>query len=219
MNKKITRRDFLETMGLMGVSATALAMGLTACSGSGAVATDLEEVWNAYVASKGEISQYFLLSDYDGDGAVEAYAITADRLDDEGRTHAAKIYFISSDGKVSCVLDTAPDGGSLCGWLACNDALNYNPEAIFIQGGNKKFIVWELDVRDGVEGSIILGVKNGKVYQPEISKQYSRFWQGRSDGGYEGYRIGESGEYICIFKFNAETSEFEFVEKKYVLGN
>lgn len=33
MRRKITRRDFLGTMGLVGVSATAIAMGLTACSG------------------------------------------------------------------------------------------------------------------------------------------------------------------------------------------
>lgn len=219
MRAKITRRDFLETMGLMGVSATAIAMGLTACSSGGTAAGDLEEVWESYVKSRGETSRYFLQCDYDGDGAVEAYAITANRLDDEGRTLSAKVYFISADGKVSCILDKAPDGKDLCGWLADNDVLNYNPEAIFIQGGNKKFIVWELGVRNDVEGSIILGVKNGKVYQPKISKQYSRFGQGYSDGSCNGYRVGENGEYVYIFGFNTETDEFEVTGKKSVFGD
>lgn len=216
MNKKITRRDFLETMGLMGVSATALAMGLTACSGGGAAATDLEEVWNAYVASKGETSGYFLPGDYDGNGVTEAYAISG-RFDEWGYTGKAKIYFISSTGKVTCVKDEAYGGGSLFGQLRNSERLEQDPESVFLKVGKQRFIIWEIDGGGSSSVSVILGVKNGSSYQPSVSGKYQWFHKDESKQCFVGTKSDFSQgyhEYIDhSFRFNDATGEFEEIKK------
>lgn len=200
-------KKLLRNLSILALLAFALA--LTACGGTsgGEVA---QKAWESYLQSHNEKQQYYLEADYDGDGLTEAYAVTGDSFDYEGRTLSAKVYFISSTGKITCVLDKAPDGGTLCGWLENNMELSYNPNAVYIEEGNKKFIVWELDVRNGVSGSLILGVKNGEPYQPKISGKYIRFCA-NVDGTCSAYKKGDN--IVYFFQFDASSGEYELIKR------
>lgn len=191
------------------LAAACMALMMTACDEAPAGgAASPKEAWEQYEAKTGVKAKYYLQTDYDGDGREEAYAITGSSFDYEGRTLSAKIYFVSADGKVEDVLSNAPDGKALCGWLASNTELSYDPEAVYIKEGNKKFIVWELGVRDGQNGSLILGVRGGKSYQPKISGEYCRFAQ-NVNGTCTAYKATLD----CVFKFNAATGEYELVSQ------
>ena len=201
-------KKFLRNFSISAL--LALVAVLTAC-GDASNGGSAQESWEHYLASRGETQKYYLEADYDGDGQVEAYAVTGTDFDYEGRTLNAKVYFISSTGKVTCVLDKAPDGGPLCGWLYNNLELSRDPNAAYTEEGNKKFIIWELDVRNGVHGSRILGVKNGMPYEPQISGKYIRFGQA-VDGLCYGSKPDDN--ILYGFRFNDSTNEYELVKKK-----
>lgn len=141
----------------------------------------LRRTWDKYVDSIGELTAYYVQTDYDGDGTNEAFAITGYFRDDG--CHDVKIYFIS------------PTDG------------------VLLQAGNSKFIVWEIDGGGSSSTSLILGVKDGKAYEPDISGNYMWFWYYNNNfAATEVDRSGMGTRYIdCSFTYDDASGQFILV--------
>lgn len=141
----------------------------------------LRRTWDKYVDSIGELTAYYVQTDYDGDGTNEAFAITGYFRDDG--CHDVKIYFIS------------PTDG------------------VLLQAGNSKFIVWEIDGGGSSSTSLILGVKDGKAYEPDISGNYMWFWYYNNNFAATEVDISGMGtRYIdCSFTYDDASGQFILV--------
>lgn len=170
----------------------------------------IQDIWKTYVRDSGENELYFLQSDYDGDGVEEAYGITGDEIDEDGFTNNVRIYFITSNGTIFVVKDTAHEDTT-----RYEDALYgvlHKTEGYFLECGKQKFIIWEIDGGGSASISVILGVKNGVPYQPEISGKYQWFHK-EKDGTYVGtvsdFSKGYHDFIDYTFEFDPSTGEFE----------
>lgn len=139
---------------------------------------DIFSVWENYANSIDETSVYFLPADYDGDGIEEAFAVTG-TPDGEIGYYNTKIYFISSEGNISCVCERTYSGDSLYGYLH-NDSttvyrFTHTTNDYLLEAASSKFIVWEVSAYGSGTTSIILGVKDGMAYEPDISNFYMDF--------------------------------------------
>lgn len=138
---------------------------------------DLQAIWEKYLQSIQENSAYFLLADFDGDGAQEAFGITG-TFDGQMGYYDTKIYFVDSLGNISCVRETTQQGSRLYGYLLSQVPESTNKaDDFFLSAGTSKFIIWEVSAYGSGSLSIILGVRDGKAYEPEISEQYMLFKQ------------------------------------------
>ncbi len=167
---------------------------------------DILSIWENYVDSIGESSVYFLPADYDGDNLEEAFAITG-TSDGEIGYYNAKIYFIDSEGNITCVCDKTYSGDSLYGYLhQGNDTNDY-----LLTTATSKFIVWEVSAYGSGSVSIILGVKDGMAYEPDISNCYMDF--GLTDNGkfvgLTSYFTSEGHQYDeRVFIFDENSGQF-----------
>ncbi len=167
---------------------------------------DIFSIWENYAHSIGESSAYFLPADYDGDGTEEAFAVTG-TSDGEIGYYNAKIYFINSKGDITCVCDKTYSGDSLYGYLHQeNDTNDY-----LLNTTTAKFIVWEVSAYGSGSDSIILGVKDGMAYEPDISNCYMNF--GLTDSGefvgYTSYFTSEGHQYDeKVFIFDESSGQF-----------
>ena len=139
---------------------------------------DIFSTWRNYVSIMNETSVYFLPADYDGDGTEEAFAITG-TFDGEMMYNNAKIYFINAKGNVSCVCEQTYGGEPLYGYLHEGVTNNYfsthTNNDYLLKAATSKFIVWEVSAYGSGSISIILGVKDGMAYEPDISNHYMDF--------------------------------------------
>ena len=138
---------------------------------------DLQAIWEKYLQSIQENPAYFLLADFDGDGAQEAFGITG-TFDGQMVYQDTKIYFVDSLGNISCVRETTWQGSRLYGYLLSQVPESTNKaDDFFLSAGTSKFIIWEVSACGSGSLSIILGVRDGKAYEPEISEHYMSFKQ------------------------------------------
>lgn len=148
--------------------------------------------YTRYVTFGGE---YFVQSDYDGDGRQEAYVFTG--LFKDGYTNGAEIYYIGWGGTV---LRVAVSEGQLYRvWQ-----VGYKQEDSMIKASNQQFVLWQIPGA-GHAPTRIFGARNGVPYEPQISGEVSYFHQEDNGRFY-----AESGEkYVDDeYLFNAATGEF-----------
>lgn len=146
----------------------------------------------AYQSAIGsETDLFFECDDYDGDGTKEAFGVTG--VDTSYDIEDFRLYYIAPDGQVSCeaTLDMLYGFGGM------------EPAGV-IDTGSAKFIVF-----GGACGqeTWLYGIRDGKVYQPEVSGQHSDFIQ--RDGEYFAMpHEGGEGFYMIFFDFDPVTGEF-----------
>lgn len=168
---------------------------------------DIFSLWENYAHSIDETSVYYLPADYDGDGIEEAFAVTG-TSDGEIGYYDAKIYFISSQGNISCVCDSTKQGNSLYGYIHNNSTDNYffthTTNDYLLEADTSKFIVWEVSAYGSGSTSIILGVKDGVAYEPDISNNYMNFG------------VTDSGEFTGITSYFAPEGGHIYDEKAFI---
>lgn len=164
-----------------GLSKQAMAYGVKQADKKSAKA-----VWKSYLSTTDENEIFFLMEDYDGDGQKEAFGITGSVVDDISYNYV-KIYFVSSSGNLSCVKNSTFDGSALYGFLAkqlTEEPLaafkSLDKESCYITVKNSKFIVWEISANGSGSTSVVLGVRNGEAYEPEVSGKVMNFRQKKS---------------------------------------
>lgn len=151
---------------------------------------------------------YFLPADYDGDGAMEAFGITGWGLGESTYSNV-DIWFIDSNGKCT---------------LAKSDTYGVLKEPITTSNGS--FISWCETAGGSGTTSIILGCKDGHLFEPDVSGKYAGFgdktmsylFSSTSDFdtldcdyiGYYSYFMDGGGHMWdpIAFDYNAETREF-----------
>lgn len=166
----------------------------------------LENAWSSVLANSNEpiVEITFIYDDCDDDGLYEAFAATAEEHDEDMDIYfGAKIYFIDSYGNVTLLCDTAPEGGPLYG-KPNNLGLLLSPDNIH------DFFVW--DVYAGTSApSLVWGVRDGQVYESNISGQYcSVHW---AEGpGLAGYQVDYSQGYrdYIIYRLNYDSNTASF---------
>ena len=166
----------------------------------------LEDAWSSVLANSNEpiVEITFIYDDCDDDGLYEAFAATAEEHDEDMDIYfGAKIYFIDSYGNVTLLCDTAPEGGPLYG-KPNNLGLLLSPDNIH------DFFVW--DVYAGTSApSLVWGVRDGQVYESNISGQYcSVHW---AEGpGLAGYQVDYSQGYrdYIIYRLNYDSNTASF---------
>jgi len=156
--------------------------------------SDLRTTWDEYVDSIGEPTAYYVQADYDGDGTDEAFAITG--YFRESRYNDVQIYFISSTDGVSRVRNGALFGNlryfkSSLGESYISPNADYEADDFLLIAGNSKFLVWELDGGWSSSTSLILGVRGGRAYEPDVSGKYMQF--GYSDNNFAATEAESSG--------------------------
>ncbi len=176
-----------------------------------ALSDHLKGCWEEYLQSSKETGAYFVPADYDGDGIQEAFGVTG-VLDGFGGYDNVKIYYIAADGSVTCVREKTKNGDALYGYLMSRTNEVSGTEADYLlPASDAKFLVWEISAHGSGSLSVILGVKNGEVYEPDISEQYMGFKQG-DEGQFIGYTSDFSQgfhDYIeHPFRFDGQTGQF-----------
>lgn len=121
---------------------------------------ELHAIFSDTVSQDQEI--YFFYDDFDNNGENEAFGITGYYNEADGLYNDVFIYYISSDGSCGCVNDHE----DLYGYLTIGSLLSVN---------NHKFLLWERSAGGSGSATIIYGVKDGTVYEPEISGEYMCF--------------------------------------------
>lgn len=155
---------------------------------------------------------YFLWDDYDSDGTYEAFGITASEKGEYLYT-GVDIWEVNSAGKCRLLKE------GLYGDL--HDGM--------VSAGKNKYIVWELSAGGSESISYVYGVKDGVVYEPEISGKYMDFHekanQGENSDGMvhdeyialiNDYSTGYHKYIGVLFAFDSDTGEFYETER---LGN
>lgn len=158
--------------------------------------------WNEFLDSSGENEILYLEADNDCDGLFEAFAVTAGEYDDYmGSYFDAKIYFINSNGKMTSVCDTAPDDSPLYG---------YPTETILSPDDGDGFFIWNLATGTS-NYSLVWGVKDGRVYETNISGQYCDV--SLADGwGFAAYQLDYSQGYrdYVTYRLNYDSNMHAF---------
>lgn len=147
-------------------------------------------------AAGSETELYFVCDDFDGNGSMESFGITG--MDDGYGLEDVKIYYIDSEGSVSCI-DTFP---YIYGYGGIYPGMNMN---WVMDAGNAKFLT--VGGADGQE-TWLYGVRNGDAYQPEVSGQHADFRK-TEDGRYIAQpHEGGEGYYIIPYDYDSATGEF-----------
>ena len=176
-----------------------------------ALSDHLKGCWEEYLQSSKETGAYFVPADYDGDGIQEAFGITG-VSDGFGGYNSVKIYYLSPNGGVTCVRKKTKTGDSLYGYLISQTTGTAGAsDHYLLPAADAKFLVWEISAHGSGSLSVVLGVKNGEVYEPDISEQYMGFKQG-DEGQFIGYTSDFSQgfhDYIeHPFRFDGQTGQF-----------
>jgi len=155
--------------------------------------------------------EHLLCADYDGDGREEAFAVVCEPTDDDwGLSNWARIYYITPSGYIFTVVEYASDG-ELFGFLRNQEEESTGVQNVLMSAGNQKFLLWEVSGGGSASITLILGVKDGVPYQPEVSGGYQMFQQ--SGSGYTGITSDFSKGYHDYidhdFTFDAATGEFK----------
>lgn len=137
---------------------------------------NLYTVWKRHLKTSGEEEAYFLPADYDGDGRKEAFGFTG-TFDGQKGYDGVKIYYISPVGELDCVRSRTNYGDPLYGWLLTQPAGGGEGDNYFLFASGDRFLVWEISAYGSGSSSVILGVKDGKAYEPAVSEQYMTFRQ------------------------------------------
>lgn len=156
-----------------------------------------EELHQAFLEAAGTSQElYFFYDDFDADGVKEAFGITGSGSE---LYSDVQIYFINSEGEAEAQLQQPTTGYLMNGDL--------------LKAGGCQFLVWENSGGGSGSTSSIFGVRDGEVYEPEISGKYMTFQQeGERYVGYVSDFSTGHHEYIAHgFAFNPTTGEF--VEK------
>ena len=138
---------------------------------------------------------YFLPDDYDGDGKLEAFIITGNKLDDYNCNNVT-VWFVANSGGCSAV------ERNLYGYLS--DA---------VKADSDKFIVWEKNAGGSGSKSYIFGCYNDDAYQPEISGKYGDFYKDEN-GVYTAFSDSFSNGYhdYVTHTFDYDFANHEFTE-------
>ncbi len=176
----------------------------------------LYSLWTTQIVGiNGKEEVAFIVDDFDANGTYEAFGICGVFIGNEiveQYTDVEIYYLYFENDSATCVLymDTAPHGVNLYGKLGSTPESGSDSN-LTIGGNTARFIVWELDASGSGTTSIILGVRNGQVYQPQISGDYMSFSQ-QGDNMYHAYTSDFSNgyhEYIDhYFTLNEATGEF-----------
>lgn len=178
---------------------------------------DLETLWRRHLDASGENELDFLKDDFDGDGKPEAFGITG-QIDDlrasayRAAGYDVKIYFISTEGAIALARATSDWGDALYGYL--NTPEN-TPDTPILKAGRSKFISWELCASGSSSISYVFGVREGKVYEPDISGKYMGFMpreEGLFGGTTNDFSQGFHDYIMHYFYFDPESGEFIFME-------
>lgn len=166
----------------------------------------LQSVWSSHLQSTGETEVAFLPTDYDGDGTEEAIGITG-IFDGQMGYYDAKIYYISAKGEISCVRSTTKFGDSLYGYL------NDRSGQPLLAASSQQFLVWEVSAYGSGSSSIIIGVRDGQAYEPDISEVYMNFGLDES-GQFVGWTSGSTngGRDYFAHPFIFDESSGQFIE-------
>lgn len=170
----------------------------------------LEKIWNQYLATTNETGIYFIQADYDGNGTEEGFGFTGEFDGREAYNHV-KMYFISSQGNVSLYDD------NLWGYLRAYNVNDYVGEKsnYLVDTGVNRFIVWELFAYGSGSSSVIVGVRDGDVYEPNISRNYMTFEQegvGKYTAVTSDFSQGYHDWIPHEFEFDYSTGEFRLVK-------
>ena len=138
---------------------------------------------------------YFLPDDYDGDGKLEAFVITGNKLDDYNCNNVT-VWFVANSGRCSAVEK------NLYGYLSDT-----------VKAHSDKFIVWEKNAGGSGSKSYIFGCYNDDAYQPEISGKYGDFYMDEN-GVYTAFSDSFSSGYhdYVTHTFDYDFANHEFTE-------
>ncbi|MBO5303932.1 MAG: hypothetical protein J6A92_07780 [Lachnospiraceae bacterium] len=150
------------------------------------------------VAGEENVLNYFS-EDFDADGTVEMFGITG--TDSGWDIDNAKIYYVSSDCQVTCIANFAYLAGYGGGYIRSAEIRN----SVIMDTGSAKFLTF-----GGMAGqeTYLYGIKDGKVYQPEVSGQHSNFYKIENDMYFAQPHEGGEGYYEYTYMFDAENGEF-----------
>lgn len=147
-------------------------------------------------AAGSETEVYFVCDDFDENGTKESFGITG--TDNGYDLEDVKIYYIDSEGSVSCIDTFAHIYGY--GGIYPGMYMNW-----VVDAGNAKFL--SAGGADGQE-TWLYGVRNGKAYQPEVSGQHADFRK-TEDGRYIAQpHEGGEGYYIIYYDYDPAIGEF-----------
>ncbi len=174
-----------------------------------------DKLLNAFidkVVGKNSDYLYFLPDDYDNDGVLEAFGITGWGLGEDTHTNV-NIWFI--DSQCNCTLAKSDTYGRLMQPIAVS---------------NGKFISWCETAGGSGSRDIVLGCKNGKLFEPKISGKYAGFGDRNMEYmfsdyydferlncdyiGYYSYFKDGGGHMWDPIPFDYDSSNREFVERK-----
>ena len=169
------------------------------------------EEWGGH--STQDVEEHFLCADYDGDGKEEAFAIIGEPGNDWGFSSWARIYYITPDGYIFCAVSYV-ENGELYGFLRNQEQEAAGSQNVLMTAGKQKFLLWELSAGGSGSTTLILGVKDGAPYQPEISQKYDMFQQA-PDGRYVGSVSDFSKGYhdFIEYEFAYDAASGEFTKK------
>lgn len=156
-----------------------------------------EELRNSLESTASDPVRYFAYDDYDGDGVLEAFAVTSpDESDELGLYNDIDIWYVDCEGNCRVIIQ---------------DIYGY-PHKTIMEAGKQKFMVWEKSAGGSGSVSYIVGLRNGAAYEPQISEEYMDFQFDGDIGCYVGYTSDFSKGYHDYlpteFLFDEETGEF-----------
>ena len=140
---------------------------------------------------------FFDYDDFDSDGNFEAFAVCSSMKVDDINGN-----IVNYD---SCQLWYSDKNGA----RILEDNL-YGYPSDTVTAGNAKFIVWEMSAGGSGSLSVIYGVRDGKPYQPAISRKYE--WFCFSDGKYQAetndFSLGYHTYDTHYFSYDESSREF-----------
>lgn len=143
--------------------------------------------------------KYLICDDFDADGNLEGFGITGN--DNGWDLENVKVYIVDCNGNVSCIDEFESlygYGGGYCGTdnFAVYSIIDTGSNKFLALGGNEGQKTW------------LYGVKNGQVYQPEVSGQHDCFSKS-TDGLYCGQpNEGGPGYYQLYYEYDVDSGEF-----------
>lgn len=162
--------------------------------------TESDRMHEAFIYNaKNETEAYFIYDDFDGNGSYEAFGITGSKTD-EGDYPNANIYFINNDMSVTKVNEKVY-GGTLSQFDNNN----------VLSAGSSKFVVWDENYRGPGSTAHIYGVKNGSLYEPKVSGEYSGI-KPDGDAFILGKSVSQGVRRYDEYRFKFDDSSKEFVE-------
>lgn len=144
---------------------------------------------------------YFIYDDFDCNGTYEAFGITG-TPDEYGIYDGVNIHFVDSSGNWENVTPVNNMREDFWGYLGEET----------LDTGNGKFIVWELYANGSGSLSYILGVRDGAVYEPDISRtcewftyaEYRDYYYALTNDFSQGWH-----DYVSLYYvFDADTGQF-----------